>query len=293
MTLSSEQIAERHNHLHASEWAFATGESCRWATTLDIYAHKLNLIEPPGETPLMRLGSLMQTPIRELYAPHVRPENVVIPNDQQILGPDGWWAGTPDAVVEDYSMVGLRDPFPVGGAEFKYCRDDREWGEPPDGPVPIEYDIQCRIYMALMDVDWWDLVPLFRDEDDVRVYHLLRDREREAELIEEGRHFWFDHVLAQVPPEAVPETAPRTIAAISGPETGEMVRGNGHQEELIWRYKKAVEKAGKADKAAQNLKTRIMTTIGAASGIEGPGYRITWHTNKNGSRGFRATWEDE
>jgi len=312
MTFTPEQIVARRSRLHASEWASAIGASTRFATAMDVYAVKLNLVEPNTETPLMHLGTLMEPVIYGLY---LQNQHVDWDGGVEVYNKDGdvrfldikanntlwapvlcgelWAAGTPDCLVEErkesFSDIGFTH---IGGAEFKYCRSDAGWGEPPDGDVPIEYEIQCRIYMALVNVDWWDLVPLFRNEDDVRIYRLHRDSKREAELLDKGHHFWFDHVLKEIPPEPVPETPPRTIAAVSGPENGEWIQGNGYDDELAWAYKRALVRLAKTQRSADKYKAKICARIGPASGIEGPGYRFPWKTNKRGSRVFKPQWEE-
>ena len=303
MTFSPEQLAERRCRLHASEWASAIGASTRFATALDVYAVKLNLIEPNVETPLMHLGTLMEPAILRLYQEKLGSAYVAdFYNDVMVPGwgpfvVDGnsWCAGSPDVLVETLENAPEGIDGEMGGAELKYCRSDAGWGDPPDGDVPIEYEIQCRIYLSFWggQLGWWDLVPLFRHEDDVRIYRLYRDVDKEAKLIEKGRRFWFDHVLKQEPPEPVPETDPRTIAAVSGPETGEWIQGNGYDDELAWAYKRALVRLAKSKRSADKYKAKICARIGPASGIEGPGYRFPWRTNKRGSRVFKPQWEDE
>jgi len=58
--------------------------------------------------------------------------------------------------------------------------------------------VQCAWYMSIMSVAFCDLVVLLDRE--FRTYRLNRDSDLERRLIELGQAFWFEHIIAGVPP---------------------------------------------------------------------------------------------
>lgn len=83
-----------------------------------------------------------------------------------------------------------------------------EWGESGSDQVPEAYLVQCATYMALTECPKWDLAVLFGNTE-FRIYHLTRDEELEALLLDEASRFWTDHVLARVPPDPTSEAEAR------------------------------------------------------------------------------------
>ena len=85
---------------------------------------------------------------------------------------------------------------------------DSEWGESGSDQVPESYLVQCAVYMALTGCHRWDLAVLFGNTE-FRVYHLTRDLELEAMILDEASRFWTDHVLARNPPTPSSEAEAR------------------------------------------------------------------------------------
>lgn len=83
-----------------------------------------------------------------------------------------------------------------------------DWGDAGTDQVPASYLTQCAVYMALTGCAHWDLAALFGNSD-FRIYHLHRDQELEAMLVEEASRWWRDHVIADVPPDPQSEAEAR------------------------------------------------------------------------------------
>lgn len=70
-----------------------------------------------------------------------------------------------------------------------------------DNQVPINYEWQCRHYMAVMNLDVCYIACLYGNNDSQFVIRkIVRDLEKERELIQEEQVFWENHVLAKVLP---------------------------------------------------------------------------------------------
>ena len=77
--------------------------------------------------------------------------------------------------------------------------DKALWG--PDGTdeVPMTYLAQCQHYMAVTAADQWDLAVLMAGPE-FRIYHIMRDDELIASMIEQYKAFWHC-VVTGTPPE--------------------------------------------------------------------------------------------
>lgn len=83
-----------------------------------------------------------------------------------------------------------------------------EWGESGTDQVPEAYLTQTACYMALTGCPKWDIAVLFGNQE-FRVYHLQRDLELEAMILDEASRFWTDHVVARNPPTPSSEAEAR------------------------------------------------------------------------------------
>ncbi len=83
-----------------------------------------------------------------------------------------------------------------------------QWGDDGTDQVPEPYLVQCAVYMALTECEYWDLACLFGNSD-FRVYHLTRNNDLESMILEEAARWWRDHVVADVPPDPTSEAEAR------------------------------------------------------------------------------------
>ena len=83
-----------------------------------------------------------------------------------------------------------------------------EWGESGTDQIPESYLVQIAAYQALTGCPKWDLAVLFGNTE-FRIYHLQRDLELEAMILDEASRFWTDHVLARNPPTPSSEAEAR------------------------------------------------------------------------------------
>ena len=80
-------------------------------------------------------------------------------------------------------------------------RHSGEWGEPGTDEVPTGYLVQVAAYMGLTGCSRWDLAALVGSgSDDLKIYHLMRDRDLEEELFRRAQEWWDTHVLKDSAP---------------------------------------------------------------------------------------------
>ncbi len=105
-------------------------------------------------------------------------------------------------------------PFMQANVDFFYERPDGKRGgleckttnynarfKWDNGMVPINYELQCRHYMSIMNLDEWWIACLYgNNENDFIMRELLRDFDYEDSIIDAEKFFWESHVLAGVEP---------------------------------------------------------------------------------------------
>ena len=75
------------------------------------------------------------------------------------------------------------------------------WWRDGEEAVPVNYEVQGRHYMCVMNVDEVYFCCLYgNSEDDVIIRHITRNMAYEAELIALEEDFWEGHIQSRVPP---------------------------------------------------------------------------------------------
>lgn len=70
-----------------------------------------------------------------------------------------------------------------------------------DGAVPVNYESQCRHYMAVMNLSCAYIACLYGNNENEFVYRRIdRDEVIEADMIEMEAHFWNEYVLGRIEP---------------------------------------------------------------------------------------------
>ncbi|MEJ7846269.1 MAG: YqaJ viral recombinase family protein, partial [Acidimicrobiales bacterium] len=202
-THSPEWWAARNTGIGASEVAAIAGIG-RWGSRWEIWASKVGLLPPDdskaSEPQLM--GLRLEPTLARFFA---EDTGLTIIDEQMMVAHremtwvratiDGLAAESPDSTPEDA----------LGPVQLKYTADP-PWCDcagthkvcPGDG-IPAYYRAQGA--WEMLAGDWPTMwFAALHPRGAFRVYELGRDRDDEAALLGAGRQFWFDHVLANVPP---------------------------------------------------------------------------------------------
>jgi len=277
--LTPEQIEMRRTGIGGSDIAPIMGKS-PYLSALDIYYLKRDLVEVP-QTEAMYWGDALESAILARYAkdhPHATVKTGM--GTLRGAGDMAWCLTTPDA----WSL-----PVQLGvahGIEAKtaHAFAAHDW---QDGP-PLHYVMQCQWYMGVLATPRWDIAVLLGGSD-YREFILEADETMFAEMLEAARHFWFEHVQKEIPPE--PTTAAEVVA-LHPHDDGRILRANGEQEDTIIAFRKAYRLASRVGQRVDTLKAAVQAIIGDASGIEGPWGRITWKASGK-SRRFICNFNEE
>ena len=146
------------------------------------------------DNPAMERGRALEPVVLQMY--EQQTGNTVTETGMWQHSQHEMVVGSPDGLIID------EQGECVGGVEAKTTleRTARKW----DGECPARYEWQARHYMAIMDVDWWDVVALVVDTWEVHVWRIERDDAKERALLAAAVGFWETYVVPGVAPD--PET---------------------------------------------------------------------------------------
>ena len=242
-----------------------------YRTPFDVWLEKTSAVEDTKETPAQKRGRLLEAAVASWYAEET---GAILAVGEAMVGPEPWMLGTPDRLV--LSGVG---GYPLHGLEIKTARHTDGWAE--DGAeatgrnagdiVPPVYALQCLWYMAVSNLDRWDVAVLFMGTDEFRRYTIYRDAVYEqSALIAPLRAWWHRHVVGGEEP---------AIDGSAGASSWLLGKYRSPGEDVIdptaddlatfekWVAAKAAR--DKAEAEADALGNLLKARIGSARGIRG------------------------
>lgn len=180
-------LRERRKGLGASDAAAALGIS-EWATRNGLYLEKTGRLEPREATEATDIGNFLEDPIAQLFAARtgLRIEKAGVL--MQHVDYD-WMLATPDyVVIEDNEPGSLQIKFRTAWASKDWQGDN----------LPDDTHVQVLHEMAVMGVSFAYVCALVGSS--LKIKRVERDDALIAQIIEAEKAFWFDHVVADVPP---------------------------------------------------------------------------------------------
>lgn len=231
----------------------------------------------------MRRGQVMEDYVCRLYAEHLGDGCELIDTGLVRHPSSPHVFGTPDRMVRQ------------GGVEFgmdaKTRRSSRGWGARGEAIVPLDVEIQMRVYMEVTDAPYWDIATSF-SLDDFRVYRLERDIELGKDIIEVAESWWTNHVIADEPPPTDGSAlCKKVIEKLHAKPTSEILRTPTplevelHRELLEIRAQHKLVSARK-----EELENEIRSYIGDDIGIDGV---ATWKPRRDREVFEQARFKEE
>ena len=208
---------------------------------------------------------------------------------QQLSLPDHPWAiGNIDRAIIN--------PEIAGNVRFKdgklttdrllECKTASEYlaklfGEEGSDQVPDYYLTQCLWYLLLSGCEFIDLAVLIGGNK-FRMYRIERDEDLIDSIFRQVKAFWFNHVVADVPPD--PTCFDDVLHRWSNHVVGKQVEADFNHiklaEELI-----TVQSRQKADKAREDeIKLQIVTTMQDAEMMISQGKTICTYKEQSSTR---------
>lgn len=278
--------ADRESVIGGTDLAALCGFS-RYCSPIDIWRDKRGLSLPRLENQHMTWGKKLEAIIADHYSQN---EEVALHSPEAagtpcLRNPDlpAWHGGSADRfVIEERRGLEIKTAF-VGS---------QNWGIPGTDEIPIEYLIQCVWYMHVFDCERWDLAVLIGGHD-YRKYELSRNLDLEQILIDKVDRFWYDHVLADIPPPLdASDSYALHLENKYTSHTEELLIADSESELLITRLRQIKEVIRESEREKALLINQLKERIGSNLGIISPYGKVTWREGKNGRR-FRATFLHE
>jgi len=181
-----EWLAERRKGIGGSDAAAILGMN-PYKSPLAVYMDKLGLAPEIPDNEAMRQGRDLEQYVADRFCEatgkKVRRVNRILQH------PEYPW------------MLANIDRDVVGEDAGLECKTTSVYNrtEFARGDVPPVYYWQCQWYMAVTGYPSWYLAVLVLNKD-FHVFEISRNDEHIAYMIDKARSFWFDHVLAGIPP---------------------------------------------------------------------------------------------
>lgn len=148
--------------------------------------------------------------------------------------------------------------------------------------VPDSYQCQVLHQLAVTSKEWCDVAVLIGGQD-FRVYRVIRDEAKIADLIQREEKFWHC-VMTDIPPEVDgSESSGRALASMYPSDRGDVLdctedSGMNKLFSDYWAYRQQRESA---EAQEELLKQRLQERLGFASGAVLGNVRISWRKSKD------------
>lgn len=264
-------LAARKNGIGGSDIAAIMGLS-QFKTAMDVYQAKISPNVEQQTAEHLYWGHALEAPICNRFSEETGYPIFRQPEIRQ--HPQHEWAiANADALILDKET-----DEPIGILEIKTSSafKSKAWNVDGDAEsIPVEYFAQVQWYLEIFDLEMAYLAVLIGGNQ-YRHYPIKRDREIAANLIKQGRIFWQNHVLAQVPP---PPTNAAEVAQYFPQDNGETAQAD--TETLIAYNALILAKQELAEKQSQvtELENQLKIKIGQAQQMnDGERKLFTWKT---------------
>ena len=264
----------------------------KWKSPVDVWLDKTGRVEPDLEmSEAAYFGVELESFVATEYSK--RSGNKVQRVNQMMRHPEHNWmlANIDRAVVADGSRARLdKDGKLVGIKGLLECKTAsayaaKEW---ENDSAPLSYVAQCQWYMAVTGAEWCDLAVLIGGQK--YVCHRIEREERLIDaIIDAGYQFWFNNVLADVPP--TPRTPEETLALFPTNASDDLVLASDDIMHALEAYQLLKQQAKRVDDEMAVVKAAIQSFIGPHSGVcDLQGSPLaTWKQNKPSQK---TNWKD-
>lgn len=240
-------LAQRKLGIGSSDAAAVLGLS-PWKTPLAVYLDKIGEAGPTEETEAMQLGLLLEPVIAKVYSDRTGHDFLA---EQPFIRHERlpWLLATLDRIRDDGRIVELKA---VG------ARQVHEWGESGSDEVPRWYTVQVLHQMAAAGIDEADVAALICGQE-LRIYHLERDEQVIATMLEREEEFW-DRVTRREPPVIDPEKDARLLSRLFPDCVGEIDFGQDATQ-IVQAWEALGKQVRDGEKARERMRTDILLAM--------------------------------
>lgn len=279
--LSEAQQEKRLSGIGSSEIAAVLGEN-PFKNAHHVWLVKRGLIEDEGETGKTWLGHVIEPALAEWYGQEtgrrVRRFGRTVRHRVHDFA-----LASPDYEVIDAAERHLVECKVVG------WRVEHHWDiHVPEG-IPLYVLLQCQWQMGCTGAKRCDVVVLFLDDCERRIYELTFDADLFAKMVAAASDFWRRVLAGEAPPIDGSEEARLVLESIYQWKRAALKPAPPEAEELFARHM-AASRVIKDAEAEKDLATnKLCELVGDADGIVGELAKFTWKKRVDGVRVARLT----
>jgi predicted phage-related endonuclease len=157
----------------------------------------------------------------------------------------------------------------------------------------VHYLVQVAQQLEVTGLPYAKLVAFFHDRRQrPRVYHIERNEELQAEVVDAVANFWNNHVVPRVAPEIDGSEATRTyLAKIYVGHSAEIVNAPFAAEKWAEQYFKASKELKDAEERKDEAGNFVKSYIAANLGIRGAWGTATWKMSSGEGTDWKALAE--
>jgi putative phage-type endonuclease len=301
--LSASQQAIRATGIGSSEVGAICGLSFYDGGPHSVYLQKRGLVLPRQSTVATRLGHALERAIEPeyLYETGVALEPLLDANNEPLTmqHPDHPWVlasidrvrATDLIPVEIKCITGKRSHY-SDGDPCDWCgrRAHMHWGYGVDS-VPSDVFAQVQWQLFVSGAPWAHVCRFWAGNNgpEFKIHTIQRNEDDIAFLFEKARDFWFDHVVAGVPPDPSAsensELCERLHARFVLRGMAKAPPGTELHAENFFDGERMIREGEAKKLEASNWLRRI---IGESEGVTGEGFTFTNRAQKNGTRVLRG-----
>lgn len=254
---------DRRSGIGASEAAAVLGLD-RYATAADVWARKVGREPEPAENLAMKLGTLLEPVVADLYAERTgirvrrRRRALYDPEHRELYAHLDRW--NRDRIIEIKTA----------------SRPSEEWGADGTADVPVTVMVQAMLQMRYARRAHAHVAALLWGRE-LRVYELAYDRELADDLVERLAAFWRDYVVPNVQPPVDGSDAARDFLRRRYPaDSGEEIVAAPSNLPLVTRLLAARADAERAKAEQQAAENAVKEFMAEAASLIYPTGKITW-----------------
>lgn len=260
----------RENYLGASEVAAALGLN-PYKSPLRLYLDKMGHAEDLSDNEHVEFGIQMEEPIREWFSKRfVKVEGVdieVCKYPFTLRHPEiEFLSASPDGIIEHPGLG-------TGLIEIKTA-SERMWKEWEGENLPDMYYLQVQAQLCVTGLEYAYIVALVGKK--LLWKHIPRNDEVIQPMVEQLSRFWYEHVLAKVPPVPIGMSSDTDALKLLYPEpSGEMIQLS-HYQGYYDRYKELKKLEKELGLEVEAIKQRFMAEMGTAETAMVGSKKVTW-----------------
>jgi len=186
-----------------------------------------------------------------------------------------WCIGSPDGFIGDDGLIECKN---VGVSQARY------WGEVGSDQIPEAY--QCQVQWLLFVTERkYCLVFALIGGNDLRTYRVERNQALIETIYNRAQSFWFDNVVAGVPPEEVTELDALPLQLLHPrPEDVTVETDDGKILEICAELDALKIAMDGTEERKKLLENKLKERIGDANKLLCGKYRATWSIPKDSTK---------